>query len=119
MAKNETKRLTLSVLDADKAAFAALQVITNYAPANPAYSITAVSDALDELNVAQASEARATAAAAAARDNNVNRQWNFHNLMLGVKDQVTAQFGRNSNQAQAVGRKKPSEYKPRTRRPRG
>jgi hypothetical protein len=31
--------------------------------------------------------------------------------MLEVKDKVTAQFGRNSNEAQSVGRKKPSEYK--------
>ena len=37
--------------------------------------------------------------------------------VLGVKDQVTAQFGRDSNEVQALGRKKPSEYKPRARKP--
>jgi hypothetical protein len=31
--------------------------------------------------------------------------------VLGTKDQVTAQFGRNSNQVQSVGRKKASERK--------
>jgi hypothetical protein len=30
--------------------------------------------------------------------------------MLGVKDQVIAQFGKDSNEVQAVGLKKKSEY---------
>ncbi len=116
MAKDETKRLNPSVLETDKAAFAALQAITNYAPANPAYASAAVAAAHAELLAAQAEEARTTAAAAAARDNAVAKEWNFHNLVLGSKDQVTAQFGRNSNEVQALGRKKESEYKPRTRK---
>jgi hypothetical protein len=36
--------------------------------------------------------------------------------MLGAKDQIVAQFGRDSNEAEAVGLKKKSEYKTRTRR---
>ena len=36
--------------------------------------------------------------------------------MLGAKDQVTAQFGRNSNEVQALKLKKTSEYKARTRK---
>jgi hypothetical protein len=31
--------------------------------------------------------------------------------MLGVKEQVIAQFGKNSDQLQALGLKKKSEYK--------
>jgi hypothetical protein len=116
MAKDESKRLTPSVLEADKTAFAALQAITNYAPANPAYTSAAVAAAHAELLAAQAAEAQMSAAAAAARDDTVAKEWNFHNLMLGVKDQATAQFGRNSNQVQSLGRKKPSEYKPRARK---
>ena len=117
MAKDETKRLNPSVLEADKSAFAALQAITNYAPANPAYTTAAVAAAHDELAAAQTAEAQANAAAAAARDNAVSKEWNFHNTMLSVKDHATAQFGRNSNEVQSLGRKKPSEYKPRTRKP--
>ncbi len=116
MAKDETKRLNPSVLEADKTAFEAFQSIENYAPANPAYTSAAVEAAYDELVAAQAEETRTAAAAASARDNSVGKEWKFHNLMLGVKDQVTAQFGRNSNQVQAMGRKKSSEYKPRTRK---
>ena len=48
---------------------------------------------------------------AAARDNATAREWEFHNLMPGAKDQVTAQFGRDSNEVQALGLKKSSERK--------
>lgn len=41
-------------------------------------------------------------------------EWQFHNLILGMRDQVTAQFGRNSNEVQFVGRKKTSEYRRRS-----
>lgn len=117
MAKDETKRLNPSVLELDKASFAALQAITNYAPANPVYATAAVQTAHDELLAAQVAEAQTAAAAAAARDDAVAKEWGFHNLILGVKDQVTAQFGRNSNEVQSIGRKKESEYKARTRKP--
>jgi hypothetical protein len=40
--------------------------------------------------------------------------------MLGVKDQVTAQFGRDSNEVQAIGLKKASERKaPQRKKPGG
>ena len=116
MAKDETKRLSPSLIETDRDSFAALQAISNYAPANPAYTAAAVAAAHDDLLAAQAAEAQAVAAAAAARDEAVSKEWNFHNLLLGVKDQVTAQFGRNSNEVQSLGRKKTSEYKPRTRK---
>ncbi len=38
--------------------------------------------------------------------------------MIGAKDQVMAQFGRESNEVQAVGRKKASERKALVRRAR-
>jgi hypothetical protein len=117
MAKDETKRLNPSALEADKAGLAALQAITSYAPANPTYDAAAVTTAHTELLAAQTEETQTAAAAAAARDNAVAKEWSFHNLMLGVKDQVTAQFGRNSNEVQSLGLKKASEYKARTRRP--
>jgi hypothetical protein len=108
---NETKRLRPALLAEDEDSFAALQAIPDYAPANPAYAVTAVTQAHEELVSAQREEAQAEAAYAAARDNATAKEWNFHNLVLGTKDQVTAQFGRNSNQVQSVGRKKASERK--------
>lgn len=104
MAKNESKRLTQAALEADRNAFAALQTITGYLPANSTFALGAISAAHAALTAAQQAEAQAAAQAAAARDDAVTREWAFHNLMLGAKDQVVAQFGRDSNEVQAVAR---------------
>jgi hypothetical protein len=95
----------------DEEAFAALKAITNYAPSNAAFSLAAIEQAQQELQAARTAEVQADAAAKAASDNVVDKQSNFHDLIIGSKDQVTAQFGRNSNEAQSVGRKKSSERK--------
>ncbi|MFL6227997.1 MAG: hypothetical protein ACJ741_04365 [Pyrinomonadaceae bacterium] len=116
MAKNESKRLTPSALDADKNAFAALKTVSGYTPANSTYTLTAISAAQAAVATKQQAEVQAAAALATARDEAVAAEWAFHNLMLGAKDQVIAQFGRDSNEVQAVGRKKASEFKPRVRR---
>ena len=113
---DQSKRIKPAVLDADESSFAALQTIITYAPANPTYAVSAVRAALDAMRDARAVEAQAEAALAAARDDAVAREWEFHNLMLGVKDQVMAQFGRDSNELQALGLKKASERKAPTRR---
>jgi hypothetical protein len=53
-----------------------------------------------------------------ARDEATAAEWAFHNAMLGGKDQVKAQFGVDSNELQAVGLKKKSEYKsPKSKAP--
>ena len=117
MAKDESRRLTPAVVVSDKESFAALQAISGYAPANPAFAMAIINTAQNELNAAQQAEAQAAAAAATARDNAVAKEWAFHNLVLGAKDQVVAQFGRDSNEVQAVGLKKASEFKQRQRKP--
>lgn len=117
MAKDQSKRLNPSVIEADKTSFAALQSIATYTPANPTYAMAAITTAQTELIAAQQAEAQTAAAAATARDNAVAKEWAFHNLVLGAKDQVVAQFGRDSSEVQAVGLKRASEYKPRQRKP--
>ena len=113
---NETKRLKPALIEADRGSFAALQAVAGYAPANPAYALSAITAAQGALASAQAAESQAEAALAAARDTAVAREWEFHNLILGAKDQVVAQFGRNSNEVQAIGLKKASERSAPTRR---
>ena len=113
---NETRRLTPAVMDADESGFAALQAMALYEPANQAYSLPAIGAAHGLMQSARTEEAQAEAALAAARDNAVAKEWAFHNLMLGVKDQVMAQFGRDSNEVQALGIKKASERKSPQRR---
>lgn len=113
---DQTKRIKPALIDADEGSFAALQTMAGYAPANQAYALAAVSSAHAALQSARAAETQAEAAYAAARDNAVAREWEFHNLILGAKDQVTAQFGRDSNEVQALGLKKASERKSPQRR---
>jgi hypothetical protein len=59
----------------------------------------------------QSAETQAEAAYKAARDNAVAAEWAFHNAVLGAKEQVIAQFGKDSNEVQAIGLKKKSERK--------
>lgn len=110
MAKDETRRLNPSVLAEDEEVYAAVKGMEDYAPANPAYSQAALNTVHDELEVALHISVQADGAAAAARDDLVAKQWQFHNMTLGAKDQVTAQYGPNSNQVQSVKRKKKIEY---------
>ena len=117
---NETRRLTPAVLSEDESGFAALQAMALYEPANQAYSLQAINAAHGLLLSARTEEAQAQVALDTARDNTVTKAWVFHNLMLGAKDQVRAQFGRDSNEVQAMGLKKASERKaPRRRKPGG
>ena len=116
MAKNQSKRLPPVKLEADESGFAALRSIASYTPINPAYALEAVRAAHAELKNLRRAEAQAAAALVAARDNAIAQEWEFHNLMLGVKEQVIAQFGKDSAEVQALGLKRKSEYKPPTRR---
>lgn len=113
MAKNQNKRLVPSTLADDEAAFNALLNVTGYTPANPAYTVTAITQAITDMRAAQAVEDQAVAALATARDLAIGKEWAVHNLMLGVKDQVKAQFGKDSTQVQELGLKRVSEYKNR------
>ena len=96
MAKNESKRLKPAQVADDKARAANLQAITGYAPANPAYAAGKVTAAAAKVDEKQADESRTKAAADTARDESVASEWELHNVVLGAKDQVVAQFGRDS-----------------------
>lgn len=116
MPKDQNKRISPGVLEADRSSLASLQGVAGYAPANAAFTLAKIVAARDALQSAQAAEAQAAAALATARDNAVAAEWEFHNLILGAKDQVVAQFGRDSNEVQASGLKKASERKAPVRR---
>lgn len=113
MAKNEAKRLTPKMLAEDRAAFDALQSLSNYTPTNPAYSVAAITQVANDMRAAQTSENQAQATLDTARDIAAEKEWAFHNLMLAVKDQVRALYGKNSVELQALGLKRESEYKRR------
>lgn len=111
MAKDESKRLPPGTIADDEAAFNALRNVTGYAPSNASYAITAITQARDDMNDSRASEDQAAADLKTARDVAASNEWAFHNLILGAKDQVRGQFGKDSAQVQAIGLKRKSEYK--------
>ena len=119
MAKDQTKRLAPTTIQEDKDVLAAIQALSPaYAPANSACAVTALSTAQGVMITAQATEVQKTADADAARDTANGKEWAFHNLILEAKNQVIAQYGSDSDQVQAIGLKKKSEYnkptKPKT-----
>jgi hypothetical protein len=116
MAKNQHKRLPPGKLEADENGFAALQTLKGYTPINSSYSLDAVRTAHEELRSLRQAAATAQAQAQAARESTLAKEWEFHNLMLGVKEQVIAQFGKDSGEVEALGLKRKSAYKPPKRR---
>jgi hypothetical protein len=119
MAKDQSRRLVPSILAEDEAAFVALQSITNYSPSNPAYTLAAITEIRNRMQEKRTREAQAAIALAAARDDATAAEWEYHNAVLGSRDQVVAQFGKDSNEVQAVGLKKVSEYRKPTRKKAG
>ncbi len=117
MAKSDAKRIDSKVLQNDETALDALKAIPTYAPMKPDLSTAAVGTLAKTLHDLKMAETQAEAAFNAARDNAVAAEWAFHEAMLGVKDQVRAQFGANSNEYQALGLKKKTERKPPVRKP--
>jgi hypothetical protein len=109
MAKDQTVPVAADTLKADADALAALNKISGYAPANADYTLAKLNAASAGLKTAADAFAQAEADWQAARDGNVAAQWAFHNAVLGAKQQVIAQFGDDSDEAQALGLTKKSE----------
>ena len=111
MAKEETRRLAPEIISEDQDCLAAIKGLSDYKPSDPEFSKAALLAADGELDDAHEKEPQAEAALKAARDRAVKAEWTVHNLVLGAKTQVKAQYGDNSDEVNAVGLKKKSEYK--------
>ena len=111
MAKNQAIRIRPTALQADLNACTALQSFSDYNPSNPTYAKSAATSKLSAMKAAQEAEVNAQNALASARDTAAAAEWDFHNTMLGIKDQVVAQYGKDSDQLQSLGLKKKSERK--------
>lgn len=116
MAKNQTRRISPAALAEDETTFNALQNVTGYAPNNPSCTIASLTQILNNMRAAQTAADQAIAAAATARDQAAVAEWEFHNHILSAKDQVKAQYGKDSTQVQELGLKRASEYKNRKRK---
>lgn len=111
MAKNETVRIRPSLLQTDRDAFAALKIMPAYKAARTEFEVAAIKALADTMVEKRDIEAQKQVDLDAARDDATAAEWDFHNGILGAKDQVIAQFGDDSNELQSLGLKKKSEYK--------
>jgi len=103
-------RMSKKILQEDRDAFAALKSLTDYSPANAAFSIGNVTGSHDAMNTKQTMEVQKKAEADGASDDAALAERDFHNMILGAKNQVKAQYGEDSNEYQSMGMKKKSEY---------
>ncbi|MDT5122517.1 MAG: hypothetical protein QOC96_1999 [Acidobacteriota bacterium] len=111
MPQDQTKPIRPSIIAADRDSVAAVQKITDYAPANSDYSTASLLDAQAELDAKIAAAVQAEADFKAKRDDAVIATHRYHDKVVGMRDSVGAQYGKASNQFQSVGRKKTTEYK--------
>ena len=111
MAKNQTVKIRPQLLQDDRDSFAALKNITDYAPSNKDLTAAKIQALQDDMVEKDETEVQALAAHDSARDDATDSEWAFHNAVLGMKDQVKAQYGADSNELQAVGLTKKSEFK--------
>ncbi len=113
MAQKAVKKLAQNILQADLDAFTGLQTIAGYKPANSMYEVPALQTVKDEMDALQKQRLQLETQLATVRDLANKKENDFHELMIGAATSVEAQFGRDSNELQAVGRKKVSEFKRR------
>lgn len=113
---SKTRRLRPELLDDDKTALDALKTIAGYNPSNPDIDLKSLEAAYAAMTGNQTGETQAKIAYEAQRDTTVKSEHGFHDLMIRAYDAVKGQYGRDSAEVQAMGRKRVSEYKRPTRK---
>ena len=110
------RRLAGKTLGADVDSLNGLGTVEGYIPVRAEASPDRLRANFETMQVMQQKETELQAMLKAATDAARQAEWDFHNSILGMKEAVRAQFGPDSNAAQAVGYKKKSEYKRPRRR---
>ena len=114
--KPEARRLQPNVIKDDTTCSDAIVGLEDYDPKQTKYSATKLEEAKKSVTDARKAESQANAAADLARQAALRAEWSFHNLILGAKGQVKAQYGEDSDEMKTIGLKKKSEYKRPARR---
>ena len=116
MRDSKTRRIRPELLDDDKTALDALKTLTGYNPSNPDIDLKSLEEAYNAMTGNQTGETQTKIAYEAQRDTTVKSEHSFHDLMIRAYDAVRGQYGRDSAEVQAMGRKRVSEYKRPTRK---
>ena len=108
---NIARRLPAKTLSADIDSYNGLGVVNDYIPVRNEATPEELKNAYETMLAKQQKETELNAMVKAAADAARQAEWDFHNGVLAMKESVRGQFGPDSNEAQAVGYKKKSEYK--------
>ncbi|WP_414579177.1 hypothetical protein [Anabaena sp. CCY 9402-a] len=109
--QNTTRRLRPQLISEDVSSWHGLKTITTYETNRADASAANLQQAYQAMLAQQQTETEKQALYRAAADAARLAEWEFHNAVLAMKEVVRGQYGLNSDQAQAVGLKKKSEYK--------
>ena len=113
MPKNS--RLSPNQLAELRSGLAGLKGIDGYAPVNADYAVNKITPIEAEIDELMEEEAQILAQLAGVRDRIAEKGTEFQQLMKGAAQQVVAQFGDDSAELQALGRKRMSDRS--TRKP--
>ncbi len=113
---NFSRRVSAKTINADIDSFHGLGAIENYVPPRNEATVVAIQDAYDKMRITQQQETEQIAKVKALSDAARQAEVEFHDAVQAMKESVRGQFGHNSDEAQAVGYKKKSEYKRPRRR---
>jgi biotin synthase-like enzyme len=111
MPKSKNRRSTDLELNADLKIFEALKAISDYRPINPAYTVEALEARYAAQQAADEAERKAREAFSAAHEAAMAADRDLHDAVMGIKYQVIAQYGLDSDQVASLGLKKKSDHK--------
>lgn len=118
MQRKPAHRIAPATLKDDEEACHAVTMFEDYAPHNALHAPSSMRDLHAAMKDAQREEQRVMNLLKAARSAATDAEWAFHQAVVGVKAEVLAQYGPDSNQIVAVGLKRRSARKRPTGRPR-
>ncbi|PSN12593.1 hypothetical protein C7293_19560 [filamentous cyanobacterium CCT1] len=108
---NIARRLSVKTVRADIDSLNALGTVEGYTPVRADSAPDALKTSYANMLAMQQKETELQVMMKAASDTARQAEWEFHNAILSMKEAVRAQFGPDSNAAQAIGYKKKSERK--------
>ncbi|MDZ8242191.1 MAG: hypothetical protein RMZ69_34500 [Nostoc sp. ChiQUE01a] len=109
--QDTTRRLRPQLISEDVTSWHGLQTISTYDTTRADASAVKLQQAYQVMLSQQQAENEKLTLYRAAADAARLAEWEFHNAVLAMKEVVRGQYGSDSDQAQAVGLKKKSEYK--------
>ncbi len=111
-----SRRVSQKNIIHDIAAYHGLSTVSGYIPIHSEATPTGIQDAYEVMLEKQKKETELMTMLKASADAARQAEVTFHNAVLAMKESIRGQFGPNSDEAQAVGYKKKSEYKRPRRR---